>query len=110
MIYNIFHVFSSGLSYPITVIKRIFKLIIPIIKFKEIILNQHEKVDTEEGESIEEEENSTTSSDKSEQNSESGITTEDEEEPNKSETHQVPNVLNETIHDEENSSQTEDHT
>ena len=46
----------------------------------------------------------------SQKNSESDITTEDEEEQNKTETHQVPNVLNETIHDEENSSQAEDHT
>ena len=78
--------------------------------FEEIFKNQHEKVDTEEGESIEEEEKSTTSSDKSEQDSESDITTEDEEEPNKTKTHQVHNVLNETIHDEENSSEAEDDT
>ena len=78
--------------------------------FEEIFKNQHEKVDTEEGESIEEEEKSTTSSDKSEQDSESDITTEDEEEPNKTKTHQVHNVLNETIQDEENSSEAEDDT
>ena len=35
--------------------------------FEEIFKNQHEKVDTEEGESNEEEEKSTTSSHKSEQ-------------------------------------------
>ena len=68
------------------------------------------KVDTEEGESIEEEEKSTTSSEKSEQDSESGTTTEDEEEPNTTETHQVHNVLNETTHDEENVSEPEDDT
>ena len=45
--------------------------------FEEIFKNQHEKVDTEVGESIEEEERSTTSSDKSEHDSESDITTED---------------------------------
>ena len=66
------------------------------------------KVDTDEGESIQEEDKSTTFSDKSEQNSESDITTEDEEETNTTETHQVHNVLNETIHDEENSSEAED--
>ena len=67
---------------------------------EEIFKYQHEKVDTDEGESIEEEEKSTTSSDKLEQDSESDITTEDEEETNTTETHQVQNVLNETIHDE----------
>ena len=76
--------------------------------FEEIFKNQHEKVDTEEGESNEEEEKSTTSSEKSEQDSESGTTTEDEEEPNTTETHQVHNVLNETTHDEQNVSETED--
>ena len=78
--------------------------------FEEIFKNQHEKVDTDEGESIEEEEKSTTSSDKLEQDSESDITTEDEEETNTTETHQVHNVLNETIHDEENSSETKDNS
>ena len=78
--------------------------------FEEIFKNQHEKVDTDEGESIEEEEKSTTSSDKSEQNSDTDITTEDELETNTTETHQVHNVLNETIHDEENSSEAEDDT
>ena len=76
--------------------------------FEEIFKNQHEKVDTEEGESNEEEEKSTISSEKSEQDSESGTTTEDEEEPNTTETHQVHSCLNETTHDEENSSETED--
>ena len=69
--------------------------------FDETFKVQHEKVDTEKGESNEEQEKSTTSSDKSEQDSESDITTEDEEEPNTTETHQVHNVLNQTIHDEE---------
>ena len=78
--------------------------------FKEIFKNQHEKVDTEEGESNEEEEKSTTSSEKSEQDSESGTTTEDEEEPNKTEIHQVYNVLNETTHEEQNVSETGDDT
>ena len=65
--------------------------------FKEIFKNQHEKVDTEVGESNGEEEKSTTSSDVSEQNSESDTTTEEEDETNTTETHQVHNVLNETI-------------
>ena len=42
---------------------------------------------------------------KSEQDSESDITTENEDETNTTETHQAYNVLNETIHDEENSSE-----
>ena len=62
--------------------------------------NQHEEVDTDEGESIEEEGKSTTSSDKLEQDSESDITTENEEETNTTETHPVHNALNQTIHDE----------
>ena len=78
--------------------------------FEEISKNQHEKVDTEVGESNGEEEKSTTSSDKSEQNSGSEIATEDEEETNTIETHQVHNVLNETTHDEENVSEAEDDT
>ena len=78
--------------------------------FEEIFKIQHEKVDTEKGESNEEEEKSTTSSDKSEQDSESDITTVDEDETNTTETHQVHNVLNEAIHDEENSSESVDDT
>ena len=78
--------------------------------FESNFKNQHEKVDTEKGESIEEEEKSTTSSDKPEQDFKSDITTDDEEEINTTETHQVHNVLNETIHDEDNSSEAEDDT
>ena len=78
--------------------------------FEEIFKNQHEKVDTEEGESIEEEDKSITSSNKSELDSESATTAEDEEEPNTTETHQVHNVLNETTHDEENVSEPVDDT
>ena len=80
------------------------------IPFEEIFKNQHEKLDTDEGESNEEEHKSTTSSNKSEQDSESDITTEDEQETNTTETHQVHNVLNETTHDEENVSEAEDDT
>ena len=47
--------------------------------FEESFKNQHEKVDTEKGESIEEEEKSTKFSDKSVQNSESDIKYEDEQ-------------------------------
>ena len=78
--------------------------------FEEIFKVQHEKIDTEKGESNVEEQKSTTSSDKSEQDSESDITTEDEEETNTTQTHQVHIVLNETIHDDENSSEAEDDT
>ena len=45
--------------------------------FEEIFKNQHEKVDTEEGESIEEEEKSTTFSDMSKQDSEFNINVDD---------------------------------
>ena len=48
--------------------------------FKEIFKIQHEKLDTEEGESNEEENEFTTSSEKSEQDSESDTSTEDEQE------------------------------
>ena len=75
---------------------------------EEIFKNQHEKVDPDQGESIEEEERSTTSSEMSEQDSESGTTTEDEQETTTTEIHEIHNVLNETTHDEQNVSKTED--
>ena len=78
--------------------------------FEELFKTQHEKLDTDEGESNEEEHKSTTSSDKSEPDSESDKTTEDEQETNTTETHQVHYVLNETTHDEENVSEAEDDT
>ena len=65
--------------------------------FEQIFKNQNEKVDTEEGESDEEEQKSSTSSEMSEQDSKSEIITED-------------HVFNETTHDEENESETEDDT
>ena len=71
--------------------------------FEEIDKNQHEKVDTEKGESNEEEEKSTTSSDKSEQDSESDITTEDEEETNTPETLQNSYTYKTSMHDKDNS-------
>ena len=78
--------------------------------FEQIFKNQHEKVDIDEVESIEEEDKSTTSSEMSEQDSESNTTNENEEETNITETYQIHNVLNETIHDEENVSEAEDDT
>ena len=47
--------------------------------FKEIFKKQHEKFDTEEGESNEEDQESTTSSENSKQDSESDTSTQDEE-------------------------------
>ena len=78
--------------------------------FKEIFKIQHEKLDTEEGESNEQEEESTTSSEKSEQNSESDTSIEDGQEMHTTETHQIQKDVNNTIHDEENSSESEDDT
>ena len=75
--------------------------------FKQIIKIQHEKLDTEEGQSNKEDEKSTTSSEKSEQDSESDTFTEDEEESITTETHQIHNGLNSTMHDEDNSSDPE---
>ena len=70
--------------------------------FEEIFKNQHEKVDTDEGESIEEEEKSTTSSDMSKQHSESDLNvddTQDEQNPHTSITLQIHNIYNTTMHD-----------
>ena len=78
--------------------------------FKESFKIQHEKLDTEEGESNEEENESTTSSEKSEQDSESDTSNEDEKETNTTETLQVHHGMNETTHDEENASEAEDDT
>ena len=63
-----------------------------------IEVKTYQELDTDEGESIEEEEKSTTSSDKSEQDSESDITTEDEEKTNTQETLQIQNTYNITLH------------
>ena len=78
--------------------------------FEEIIKIGHEKLDTEEGESNEEEKETMTSSEKSAQNSESDISTEDEEESNITQTLQVHHGMNEKTHDEENPSEAEDDT
>ena len=76
--------------------------------FKEIVKIQHEKFDTEEEVSYQDEEESTTSSKKSEQDSESDTSTEDEEVSNTTETPQVHNVLNNAMHDEDYSIYDED--
>ena len=73
--------------------------------FKQIIKIQHEKLDTGEGESINDEEESTASTELSEENSISDTHTENTEESKPTETHQVHNVCNKTIHDEDDSSQ-----
>ena len=70
--------------------------------FEEIFKKQHEKLDTEKGDSNEEKEESTTSSEKPEQDSESDTSIEDEEEPNTTQTLQVHHGINEITHDEEN--------
>ena len=85
--------------------------------FEEIFKNQHEKIDTDEGEStkIEEEEEFTTSeelteeystfSDMSKQDSESDINvddTQDEQNPHTPETLQTHNAYNTTMHDKDN--------
>ena len=74
--------------------------------FEEIFWNQHEKVDTDEGESFEEEEKSTTSSEKSKRDSESDINvhdTQDEQNPQSPETLQIHNMYNTTMLDKDNS-------
>ena len=70
--------------------------------FEEIFKNQHEKVDTDEGESIEEEEKSTTSSEKSKQDSEPDINVDDNQDEQNSHT---PETLQNNIklHDKDNS-------
>ena len=85
-------------------------------QFEEIFKNQHEKVDTDEGESIEEEEEFTTSedlieeystfSDMSKQDSESDISVDDTQHPENPHTHetlQIHNTYNTTMHDKDNS-------
>ena len=74
----------------------------PIIK---VDLNQ--QLDTEEGESKKDEEKSSTSSEISEQDSESDTTADDTEESKPTETLQIHNVFNKTLHHEDDSS---DHT
>ena len=78
--------------------------------FEAIIKKQHEKLDTEEEESNKDEEETTTSSEISEQDSELDTTAEDEEDSETTETFQIHNVSNTTIHDDGNSSEPEDDT
>ena len=76
--------------------------------FKPIIkVNTNEKLDTEEGESNTDEEKSTTSRDMSEQDFASDTTTDDSEGSEPTVTHQVHNVLNDTTHDQDDSSEDE---
>ena len=70
----------------------------------QIFKNPHEKVDTDEGESIEVEEISTTLSDMSKQDSESDINvddTQDEQNPHTPEILQFHNTYNTTMHDKD---------
>ena len=76
--------------------------------FKEIIKIQHEKLDTEEGESNEEEEESTASSEILEEDSTSDTPTETTEDSQPTELHQVHNVLNNIMHDEDDTIYDED--
>ena len=76
--------------------------------FEEIIKIGHENLDTEEVESNEEEEESTTSSKMLEQDSESDTTADDTEASEPTQTFQTHNVLNNTIHDEDDSIHEED--
>ena len=62
------------------------------------------KIDTEEGESNEQEQESTTSSEKLEQDSDSDTSTQDEEASEPTQTFQTHNIVNEKIHDEDDSS------
>ena len=71
--------------------------------FKEVLKIGHDKLNTEKGESNEEEEESLTSSDMSEQDSESDTTADDIEESKPTEALQIHNVCNTTMHDENNS-------
>ena len=71
--------------------------------FKEIFKIQHEKLDTKETESNQEEEETTTSPDMSGQDSESDTTVYDTEESESPETHQNHNISNITTHHEDDS-------
>ena len=81
--------------------------------FEEIFKNQHENVDTDKGESIEEEEKSTTSSDMLKQDSESDINidnTQDEQNSQIPETLEIDNMYNTTMHDKDDSIHDENNT
>ena len=76
--------------------------------FEEIFKKQHEKLETQDGESNEEEEESTTSPEKSEQDSESDNTADDTDASEPIQTYHTNQVLNNTTHDEQNSSEAQD--
>ena len=76
--------------------------------FEEIIEIGHQNLDTEEGESNEDEEESTTFSDMSEQDSEPDTTTNDTGESETTEPLQIHDVSNTTMHDEDNSPEPQD--
>ena len=76
--------------------------------FEAIIKNGHEKLDTEEWESNQDEEESTTSSDISEQDSESDTDADDTEASEPTQTFQTHNALNNTMHDGDDSIYDED--
>ena len=69
------------------------------------MIKQHEKLDTEKGESNKDEEESTTSTDMSEQDSTSDTTADDIKESQSTEIHQVHNSFNKTNHDENDTSE-----
>ena len=71
--------------------------------FEKIIKIGYEELDTEEGESKIHEEESTTSTDMSEQDSASDTTTIDTDQSKPTETLQIHNVHNTTMHDEDDS-------
>ena len=75
---------------------------------KQIIKIEHGKLDTEEGESNQEDEESTTSSEMSDQDSESDTTVDDTEESKPTETLRIHNVCNTRMHDEDDSIRDED--
>ena len=77
---------------------------------KEIFKKQHEKLDTEEGESNDEGDESSTSPEKSEQDSESDTTADDTDASEPTKTYVTNQVLNNNIHEEENSSEAESDT
>ena len=73
--------------------------------FEEIFKKQHEKLDAEEGDSNDEGYESSTSPEKSEQDSESDTTADDTDASEPTKTYHTNQVLNSTIHEEDNSSE-----
>ena len=75
--------------------------------FKQIIKTEHEKLDTEEGESIKDDMEFTTSTDMSQEDSISDTSVDDTEKWISTETHQVHNVCNKSTHHENDSNEDE---